>query len=320
MTETPSLSAPRARIGHALPGRRAVLAGGAALLIAGAGSAPAAALAALERRRGGRLGVFALDLQNGQTLGHRTDERFKLMSSFKGLLTAAVLHDVASGREHLDAPVRYGAGDLLDASPVTQANLARGAMSVGDLCAATMIRSDNAAANLLMRRIGGPARVTAFVRALGDPVTRIDNYEGHLTDHPLPADSTTPRAIVGAVRVILFGPTLPAGARAQWRAWMMGNVVGRTRLRAAFPADWSAGDRTGTGDGICNDYAFADRPGRAPLLLSVYHAAPGLELPAQEAVLREASRIIVEWQAHTEQAQARRVAWRSASRADDLAR
>lgn len=62
-----------------------------------------------------------------------------------------------------------------------------------------------------------------------------------------------------------------------------------------FPPAWSAADRTGTGDGLCNDYAFARRPGAAPLVMAAYYDAPGMEMQAQEAVLRELGRTIVTW-------------------------
>ncbi|QXQ08371.1 class A beta-lactamase [Sphingosinicellaceae bacterium] len=258
---------------------------------------PANPFAELERLHGGRLGVYAIDLSSGHFVAHRAGERFKLQSSFKGLLTAMMLHQVATGRDRLDAPVRYSPADLLNASPVTTEHVAAGTMTVGELCAATMATSDNAAANLLMRRMGGPLAVTAYLRSIGDRTTRVDNYEGpQLATAPFPADTTTPAAVTSTIRRILAGPILPEPERRQWEAWMASNKVGRSRLRAAFPAKWESGDRTGTGDGICNDYAFARRPGRSLLLIAAYYAAPAMELAAQEAVIREVGRIIVDWQ------------------------
>jgi beta-lactamase class A len=78
---------------------------------------------------------------------------------------------------------------------------------------------------------------------------------------------------------------------------MAGNEVGRSRLRAAFPTDWTAGDRTRTGNGYCNDYAFVRRPGKPPLVMSAYFEAPGMTLAKQEAVLRQVGAIILAWQA-----------------------
>jgi beta-lactamase class A len=259
-------------------------------------AAEAGVIGAIERRHGGRLGVYALDLQTGRTLAYRANERFKLQSTFKGLLAALVLADVSRGAEKLDAIVHFGKADLLPASPITQAAIARGEMTVGELCEAIMYRSDNTAANLLMARLGGPPRLTKFLRGLADRVTRVDNYEGQLEGHPASFDTTSPRAIVETARHLLLSTTLPIPAREQLKKWMIGNVVGRSRLRATFPPDWTSGDRTGTGNGVCNDYAFAERPGRAPLFMSAYYAARGMPLTDQEAVIRVVGRAIVEWQ------------------------
>ncbi|WP_419729917.1 class A beta-lactamase [Lichenicola sp.] len=254
-----------------------------------------AAIAAIEARHGGRLGVFVLDTGSGRTLAHRADERFLLASTFKGLLAAMLLSRVDAGRDALDNPVRYGAKDLLPASPVTTAHVQQGVLTVGELTAAILQYSDNTAANLLLARVGGPAGLTAYVRGLGDPVTRLDDDEPNVGIRRGDLDTTTPRAIVGSARTVLLGNALGVGARTQLERWMDSNVVGRTRLRAAFPPAWTAGDRTGTADGICNDYAIARRPGKPPLLMAAYYDAPGQEMAPQEAVLREVGRAIVAW-------------------------
>jgi len=63
--------------------------------------------------------------------------------------------------------------------------------------AAAIEHSDNTAANLLLRTVGGPAAVTAYLRALGDPVTRLDRNEPALNEAK-PGDvrdTTTPSAL-----------------------------------------------------------------------------------------------------------------------------
>ena len=44
-----------------------------------------------------------------------------------------------------------------------------------------------------------------------------------------------------------------------------------------------------------HDYAVARLPRRAPLVMAAYYDAPGLELEAQEAVLREVGSAITAW-------------------------
>ncbi len=251
-------------------------------------------IATIEQTHGGRLGVFALDTATGRTLAHRPDERFLLQSTFKGILAAMVLSRVDGGQDDLAHPVPYAATDLLPASPITTAHLAEGHLTVGELCQAILERSDNAAANLLLARVGGPASLTAYARGLGDTVTRFDRYE--LIDGWFGTmDTTTPRAITELARTVVLGDALKPGSRAQLQRWMQATVVGQTRLRAAMPPAWVVGDRTGTSPGICNDYAVAWPPGRAPLVMAAYHDAPALDTPAQEAVLRAVGAAIVAW-------------------------
>ena len=259
-------------------------------------SSHATVVATIEAQHGGRLGVFARDLQSGQSLAYRADERFKLYSSFKGLLAGLVLSDIAAGKLSFDGTLHFSSKDLLPASPITRDHVAAGSLSIEELCEAIMYRSDNTAANLLMARCGGPARLTLFLRGLGDEVTRVDHYEGNIQGQLVEDDTTSPRAIVHCEQELLFGRALPVASREQLSKWMIGNEVGKRRLRASFPPSWQVGDRTGTGDGYCNDYAFAKRATGAPLLVSAYYEAPGMSPEAQEAVLRDVGSAIVSWQ------------------------
>ena len=260
-------------------------------------AADSPAIAAVERRHGGRLGVFALDTGNGRTLGHRADERFLMCSSFKGMLAACVLARIDAGRDRLDAPVRYGAADVLPYSPVVEAHVRDGALSVAALCEAILTQSDNAAANLLLARIGGPVALTAFARRIGDRTTRFDRTEPTLNHASGLLDTTTPAAIVATLRTLYLGRILSPASLARLERGMIGNRRGPARLRGSLPRDWIAGDRTGTSDAMCNDYAFARRPGRGPIAMAAYYEAPGQTMDAQEKVLRDVGVVIARWAA-----------------------
>ncbi|RAR53651.1 beta-lactamase class A [Paraburkholderia unamae] len=252
--------------------------------------------AAIERRSGGRLGVFAVDTGSGATLAWRADERFLMCSTFKGMLAAQILARVDAGHERLDREVRYTERDLIFTSPVTKANLAQGAMTVGALCKAAVEVSDNTAAILLMRGAGGPAALTRFMRDIGDDVTRSDRYEPASNQRDGELDTTTPHAIVESARKILLGDVLGAQPRQQLEDWMIASTPGRNRIRASLPPDWRAGDRPGTSvEAETNDYAIVRPPGRAPLVVATYFDAPGLDMARREAVLREAGAAFVTW-------------------------
>lgn len=256
---------------------------------------PAARLAALEARIGGRLGVAALDTGSGHRLEYRSAERFPLCSTFKVLLTGAVLAQVDAGRESLDRRIPYSQADLIEHSPVTTAHLAEGSLSVEALCAAAVQDSDNAAANLLLSTLGGPRAVTAFARILGDGMTRLDRNEPSLNEAAPgdPRDTTTPTAMVGALNALLLGPTLTATSRQRLEGWMVACTTGRAKLRAGLPADWIVGDKTGSGQrGTMNDIAILRPPRRAPILVAVYATGSKASWADREAMIAEVGRIV----------------------------
>lgn len=255
----------------------------------------AAALAALETRSGGRLGVAALDTGSGRWLEHRAGERFPLCSTFKVLLAGAVLAQVDAGRETLDRTLPYGPADLLDHAPVTRARVAEGKLTVEELCAAAVVVSDNTAANLLLRSLGGPAALTAFARSLGDADTRLDRFEPELNEARPgdPRDTTTPTAMVKALKALLVGPALRPGTRQRLEAWMGVATTGRNKLRTGLPVGWQAGDKSGSGErGTMNDVAILRPPGRAPILVAAYATGSAASWQDREATLAEVGRLV----------------------------
>lgn len=266
-----------------------------ALRPAAATTAPLDALAALERREGGRLGVQILDTGTGQAISHRADERFAMCSTFKFLVSALILVRVDAGEEQLDRAIAVTKDDMISHAPVTEKHVGQ-EMTVDELCAATMITSDNPAANLLLNTFGGPPAITAFARSLGDGVTRLDRYEPkmNLVGPGDERDTTSPAAMAGLMQQIVLGDVLSALSRERITGWLRSATTGSTRLRASIPADWNAGDKTGTGeDGPTNDIAVAWPPGRAPLVVTAYYDRTGRTMKENATILAEVGRIAV---------------------------
>lgn len=256
------------------------------------------ALAALERAAGGRLGVALLDTGTGRRMGWQDDARFPMCSSFKWLLAAAVLHAVDHGAIGLHQAVAVQAGDIIAHSPYVQTRVDAGTATVSDLCRATVIESDNAAANLLLPLIGGPAGLTAFLRSIGDPLTRLDRNEPALNEAVAgdPRDTTSPRAMVDNLHRLLLGDVLRVPTRAMLTAWLVDNRTGDARIRAGVPAGWIVGDKTGTcgaGAGAAADVAVLYPPDRAPLLLAVYVHGASISGAAMDALHADVARAVL---------------------------
>lgn len=255
-------------------------------------------LRALEARVGGRLGVALLDTGSEQRLAHRGSERFPMCSTFKLLAVAAVLARVDAGRDRLDRRVPYGEADLLGYAPVTRRHLGEGGLTIGELAAAAIERSDNTAANLLLAVLGGPAAVTRYVRTLGDPVTRLDRTEPTLnTAVPGdPRDTTTPAAMLDCMNTLLCRKhALSAASRERLTSWLVGCATGAARLRAGFPSGWRVGDKTGAGaHGTTNDVAIAWPPGGAPVLVTAYLTESAAPPKERDAALAQVARLLTQ--------------------------
>jgi len=259
--------------------------------------------AAIEARIGGRVGVAALNTGTGVWLGHRRNEAFAMCSTFKWALAAAVLNTAQhSGGPQLDEIVRYNQSSMLPHAPVTSQHLARGWMTVEELCAAAVVTSDNPAANLLLELQLGPEGFTRFLRANGDGVTRLDRTELALNENLPgdPRDTTTPDAMARTLQHFLLEEgVLNAANREKLIGWMIESTTGLSRLRAGLPTDWRAGDKTGTSTAThnaTNDVAIAWPSGRAPIIITSYLSESTVNLEARNAAHAEIARIIVgEW-------------------------
>lgn len=253
-----------------------------------------AALAEMERRHGGRLGVAILDAADGGRTGHRADERFLMCSTHKLLTVGAILARIDRGEERLDRRIVFGQDAVLAWAPITSHRTGAPGMSVAELCAAAITVSDNTADNLLLASLGGPAAVTAFARTLGDSVTRLDRFEPEL-NLGAPGDlrdTTTPNAMLGDLHALLLGDALSVVSRGRLAQWLRETRTGLEQLRAGVPPGWQAGDKTGSGPhGENNDVAVFWPPRRKPLLVAAYYVSPATSAGQRRAVLAEVGRL-----------------------------
>ena len=139
-------------------------------------------IAAIEAKAEGRLGVALLDLGDRKQWSHRGTETFPLQSVFKLPLAVAVLQQVEAGKFRLDQPITVTRKDLsLFHSPLAKTFKGeRNDYPLGELVKLAAGQSDNTAADLLMREIGGPQVVTKMLRDGGITGISIDRYERQL--------------------------------------------------------------------------------------------------------------------------------------------
>jgi beta-lactamase class A len=250
---------------------------------------------ALEQSIGGRLGVAALDTGTGKRLAHHADERFPMCSTFKLLAAADVLSRVDRGNEKLDRWIAYTKADLLDVSPITSANVGKGGMTLGALCAAAVEYSDNTAADLMLATLGGPAGVTRYVRSVGDHVTRLDRIEPYANAAIAgdPRDTTAPGAMLADLQAFTLGNALSKESRGRLTTWLVNCRTLFPRIPAGLPAGWKSGNKMGTGaNGSTNNVTIIWPPGRSPILIAAYCTGSAAPRKKIESGLAEVGRIV----------------------------
>ena len=245
-----------------------------------------AALAA--RARPGNFNLGVLDLHDLSQWTADPVTRFPMQSVFNAPLAAAALAQVDAGalalgeRIHLtDADLSTAGGRINPAWPTPPEGRAMDIPAI-DLIALAVQISDNTAADTLMRRIGGPAAVTAWLTSKGVTDLRVDRYEreigpqiaGMAVFRPAwkdektfetaregvpaqnreeamsaylddPRDTTTAPAALNFLRKLATGALLsPASTRLLLRL-MTNTETGVHRLKAGLPLGSSLAHMTG---------------------------------------------------------------------------
>lgn len=260
--------------------RRSLLIGGLGLAGAGALGASARAtgpsspnarharIAALEEKHGTTIGFRAVNLRTGKGMRHRDNLRLALCSTFKPFAVAALLRDHDS--DVLATPVPVRAEDSVANSPIFDTRIG-GTMTYAEFCDAALRYSDNASANMILRRIGGPSAVTRFARSIGDRHTRLDRWETELNSslpHDL-RDTSTAAALATSYTKLLLGNALADDDRDRLLGWMLRNQTAGKVFGAGIPDGWPLADKTGGGDyGSRNEVGITWTPDGSPIVMA----------------------------------------------------
>lgn len=251
-------------------------------------------LSALERRNGGRLGFVAHDTGSGRKLVWRGEERFVYCSTFKMYLAAATLMRVQAGQERLDRAIPITAADMISHAPVTEPAVGS-RLTVEQLMKGTVEVSDNPAANILLKAMGGIEPMQAFYRGLGDTSTRADRFEPEMNRLDGDKDTITPAQSVSNMQRLFLDPASPLTEESQTRLlrWMTDTPTGMDRLKGGVPSGWRVAHKTGTGGyGPTNDIGLIYPPSGQPVVVAAYYHATRETSDAQNAaVIAQATRM-----------------------------
>jgi beta-lactamase class A len=233
------------------------------------------ALASIERRYHARIGLAVFDSRGYLVIKHRSLERFPLASIQKLLLVMTFLAKVDAAQESLTRRVQITEAELDHSySKITDRYPHGVTLPISELCALTIIDSDNTAADVLTKVVGGPHVVTKYIRSLDIRDVNVDRFERELpksADVSEVRDTATPEATAQlALMLITKSPLSPASTR-QLLSWMYATRTGDTRFRAGVPTGWRVADKTGSYKNAANDVGILYPPSpHRPIAVACY--------------------------------------------------
>lgn len=241
----------------------------------------------LYEKEGWKIGLSILFSDN-KSISINGNKRFPLDSTVKSLACANVLNKVDAKKISLNHYMIISDKNMMEYSPVAKDYLNK-PFSLEQACKAANEYSDNTAANFAILSGGGPEGLTAFMREIGDTITRSDRYEPELTINPENdlRDTTTPDAMNQSMREILTGKILSDASKNQLKEWMINNKVADNMLRASLPEGWKIADRSGASDyGLRGITSMVWSNYHEPVFITIYVRKADTSLDERSEVIR----------------------------------
>lgn len=286
------------------------------------------------RAHPGLLGVTVLDLNSGAQARVNADHTYPMMSVFKAPVAATVLAQIDAGHLSLAQKVSIARTDVVGGSAVPSigAHFRGDSMTftVNELLTATISESDNTAADALVRLVGGPKVITAFLRAHGINGMRVDmdeaevdrifegtdrgeqipanetaqqslarlrrGYRDYLSD---PRNRTTPDAAAEFLKQLGKGKLLSATSTQHLLQLMLKQTLPR-RLRAGLPEGMRLADKCGTSASFegetaaYNDIGIMTWPNGHTVIVAAFLTGSRADKAERDAIYADIAKSIVE--------------------------
>lgn len=236
----------------------------------------------------GKVGIAVLDIQAGWVAQYDGERLYPQQSVSKLWVSMAVLDAVDQGRLTLADPVLVRRQDMSVFNQPIQKRLVDGvyATTIDDVLGYALAQSDNAANDILVRKLGGSGVVRRWLaahRVVGvrpgpeerilqseiagvvwrpqysfgqafwtardaiAPRVRAARLQAYLAD---PQDGATPDGVVEALGRLSEGRLLSPASTQRLLSILRQTTTGPARLKAGLGAGWSIAHKTGTGQDL----------------------------------------------------------------------
>jgi beta-lactamase class A len=218
------------------------------------------------------VGIAALDLNTGETISIKGDTPFPMASTVKVAIAALYLSQVDKGQKTLDDTIH--------------------GQSVRTLMNKMLIYSDNRAADILFKDVGGPRAVHHYLTTNGIHGVRVDRTIAQLLadkrDLWDARDSSTPKGMIELLKRIYKAEIISPKSRDYLLGVMAKCHTGKNRMKWLLPAGTPVEHKTGTLNGLSDDVGFISMPDGHRIAVAIF-ARGGSDRPR---TIAEAARTI----------------------------
>src|SRR3954470_16959413 len=211
-------------------------------------------LSSMVSNRSADVGIAALDLNTGETVSIKGNTPFPMASTVKAAIAALYLAQVDHGRRSLDDTIN--------------------GQSARSLMARMLIHSDNRATDILLKDLGGPTAVHAWLHNNGVSGLRVDRTISQLLgarrDLWDRRDSSTPVAMVELLKRIYTAELIKPESRNYLLDLMSRCETGKNRMKALLPSGTPVEHKTGTLDGLTDDVGFITLPDGRRIAIAIF--------------------------------------------------
>ncbi|QIV94463.1 class A beta-lactamase [Allofrancisella frigidaquae] len=253
-------------------------------------------IAKLETGYGGKIGIYLIDYNNKSHFGYNENFYFPICSVYKFLVVGAVLKESMETPNLLNKKIKINENDIIGYTPITSKNIDK-KLTIAELSKATML-SDNTAANLLIKKLGGLKNLNKFIQSLGDRDTIITADEPAINNVNLRdnLNKTTPRIIAKDLNKVAFDKKiLNKKNQSLFKKWLQENDTGKNRIAFNIPEEWKIGDKTGTCEyGTTNDVAIIWPKNKKPIIISIFYTQVDKNAKANDIVIQKITKILLD--------------------------
>lgn len=250
----------------------------------------------LEIKYGGKIGIYLIDYNNKSHFGYNQNFYFPICSVYKFLVVGAILKESMITPNLLNEKIKINKNDITGYTPITSENIDK-KLTIEELSKAAIL-SDNTAANLLIKKLGGLKNLNKFIRSLDDKDTKITVNEPTINNVDLrdSLNKTTPQIIAKDLNKIAFEKkVLNKKYQLIFKKWLQENDTGKNRIAFSIPKEWKVGDKTGTCEyGTTNDVAIIWPKNKKPIIISVLYTQVNKNAKANDIVIQKITKILLD--------------------------